>query len=56
MVIDALKADFITGPNGVKHMPYLASLVSKGEACIFTAKANPPTVTMPRIKVIQLLQ
>ncbi|KAF4525989.1 hypothetical protein B566_EDAN000781 [Ephemera danica] len=55
MVIDALRADFITGPNGATNMPYLNSLVTKNEACIFTARANPPTVTMPRIKVLNKL-
>lgn len=32
-------------------MPYTQSLLSAGKARAYHAKAEPPTVTMPRLKV-----
>uniref|UniRef100_A0A3B3YN03 Phosphatidylinositol glycan anchor biosynthesis class G n=1 Tax=Poecilia mexicana TaxID=48701 RepID=A0A3B3YN03_9TELE len=51
MVVDALREDFVFGPSGGSHMPYTRYLVEKGSSHSFVAKARPPTVTMPRIKV-----
>lgn len=51
MLIDALREDFVFGPSGMRFMPYTNQLLSKGASYGFTAKARPPTVTMPRIKV-----
>lgn len=48
MVIDALRYDFMSE----KYMPYTAGLIKNGKACLYKAKAEPPTVTMPRIKVL----
>lgn len=54
MVVDALREDFVFGPAGGSHMPYTRYLVEKGSSHSFVAKARPPTVTMPRIKVRSL--
>lgn len=51
MLVDALREDFIFGPNGGTFMPYTRHVVEKGSSYSFVAKARPPTVTMPRIKV-----
>lgn len=51
MLVDALREDFIFGPNGRMHMPYTRHVVERGSSHSFVAKARPPTVTMPRIKV-----
>ncbi|KAJ2162531.1 major facilitator super transporter protein [Coemansia sp. RSA 552] len=50
MVIDALRNDFVFG-NG-SGMAYTQSLLRSGAAVGFTAKAEAPTVTMPRIKAL----
>lgn len=36
-------------------MPYTQSLLAKGKAIGYHAKAAPPTVTMPRLKVTELV-
>ncbi len=51
MLIDALRSDFVFGDAYKRDMPYLRSLINKKETFSFMAKAHPPTVTMPRIKV-----
>lgn len=51
MLVDALREDFVFGPSGRVFMPYTRHLVERGSAHSFVAKARPPTVTMPRIKV-----
>ncbi|KAF7649631.1 hypothetical protein LDENG_00138490, partial [Lucifuga dentata] len=50
MLVDALREDFVFGPNGRMYMPYIRHLVERGSTQSFVAKARPPTVTMPRIK------
>ncbi|KAI9515795.1 hypothetical protein NQZ68_022149 [Dissostichus eleginoides] len=50
MLVDALREDFVFGPNGRMYMPYTRHLVERGSSHSFVAKARPPTVTMPRIK------
>lgn len=52
MVIDALRWDFVTGPVGKLAMPVTSNLIANGSACLLQAKVQPPTVTMPRIKVL----
>lgn len=52
MLVDALREDFVFGPNGRKYMPYTRHLVERGSTHSFVAKARPPTVTMPRIKAL----
>ncbi|XP_036424535.1 GPI ethanolamine phosphate transferase 2 [Colossoma macropomum] len=52
MLIDALREDFIFGPNGKRFMPYTRHIVERGSSHSFIAKARPPTVTMPRIKAL----
>lgn len=52
MLIDALREDFVLGPNGRKYMPYTRHVVERGSSLSFVAKARPPTVTMPRIKAL----
>lgn len=54
MLIDGLREDFIFGPKGVNHMKFTRNLIDRGQARSFVAKAQPPTVTMPRIKVCYL--
>jgi predicted AlkP superfamily pyrophosphatase or phosphodiesterase len=64
VVIDALRADFVLSHKdllraGVDYGPieerpkvaYLEDMIEKGEAVCVIAKATPPTVTLPRIKV-----
>ncbi|GCB73369.1 hypothetical protein scyTo_0002505 [Scyliorhinus torazame] len=51
MLVDALREDFVFGPKGRQFMPYVRHLVEQGSSHSFIAKAWPPTVTMPRIKV-----
>lgn len=38
----------------MEAMPYTQSLLANGMAIGFHAKAAPPTVTMPRLKVISI--
>ncbi|KAJ4825349.1 hypothetical protein Tsubulata_002698 [Turnera subulata] len=59
MVIDGLPAEFVLGKDGqpprkdlMEAMPYTQSLLSKGNAIGYHAKAAPPTVTMPRLKAM----
>ncbi|KAH0747274.1 hypothetical protein KY285_008931 [Solanum tuberosum] len=59
MVIDGLPAEFVLGKDGEpppksfkEAMPYTQSLLSKGRAIGYHAKAAPPTVTMPRLKAM----
>lgn len=51
MLVDALREDFVFGPSGRMYMPYTRHLVERGSSNSYVAKARPPTVTMPRIKV-----
>ena len=56
MVIDALRADFVLDLDNETKNPrpkikYLQQLLEDKKAIGFVAKANPPTVTLPRIKV-----
>ncbi|XP_050682399.1 GPI ethanolamine phosphate transferase 2 isoform X4 [Leptidea sinapis] len=46
MVIDGLRYDFVTE----EYMPYTGQLIKNKSACIYVSVAEPPTVTMPRIK------
>ncbi|KAI1093336.1 alkaline phosphatase-like protein [Rostrohypoxylon terebratum] len=50
MVIDALRSDFVFTNNSGFH--FTQRLISDGVAIPFTAHANSPTITMPRIKAI----
>ncbi|KAL0973667.1 hypothetical protein UPYG_G00208110 [Umbra pygmaea] len=52
VLIDALREDFVFGPNGRNDMPYIRHLVERGSTHSFVAKARAPTVTMPRIKAL----
>uniref|UniRef100_A0A671Y9C8 Phosphatidylinositol glycan anchor biosynthesis class G (EMM blood group) n=1 Tax=Sparus aurata TaxID=8175 RepID=A0A671Y9C8_SPAAU len=52
MLVDALREDFVFGPNGRMYMPYTRHVVERGSSNSFVAKARPPTVTMPRIKAL----
>ena len=58
MLIDALRADNVLPliNNGNPSMPFLARAIQNKTGLGFLAKAHPPTVTMPRIKVGLLLQ
>ncbi|KAI9661978.1 MAG: major facilitator super transporter protein [Alyxoria varia] len=50
MVIDALRSDFVfSDTSGFK---FTQSLISDGVAIPFTANAQAPTVTMPRVKAL----
>ncbi|XP_075981249.1 phosphatidylinositol glycan anchor biosynthesis class G isoform X2 [Anticarsia gemmatalis] len=48
MVIDGLRYDFVTE----EYMPYAGQLLKNKTACIYVSVAEPPTVTMPRIKAM----
>ncbi len=57
-VVDGLPAEFVLGRGGqlpptemLMAMPYTQKLLTSGRALGFHAKAAPPTVTMPRLKV-----
>ncbi|XP_061720675.1 GPI ethanolamine phosphate transferase 2 [Cydia pomonella] len=50
MVIDGLRYDFVTE----EYMPYTGQLLKNKSACIYVSVAEPPTVTMPRIKSPEL--
>ncbi|KAF8427325.1 hypothetical protein EV426DRAFT_635930 [Tirmania nivea] len=50
MVIDALRADFVY--SEASNFKFTQSLISSGAAFPFTAHANAPTITMPRIKAM----
>eukprot|EP00066_Takifugu_rubripes_P019443 XP_011608709.1 PREDICTED: GPI ethanolamine phosphate transferase 2 [Takifugu rubripes] len=52
MLVDALREDFLFGPNGGTFMPYTRHVVERSSSYSFVAKARPPTVTMPRIKAL----
>ncbi|KAG7301597.1 hypothetical protein JYU34_014572 [Plutella xylostella] len=46
MVIDGLRYDFVTE----EYMPFTGQLLKNKSACVYVSVAEPPTVTMPRIK------
>ncbi|KAK9366435.1 alkaline-phosphatase-like protein [Lipomyces kononenkoae] len=48
MLVDALRSDFVF--SNESSMTFTQSLISSGNALPFTARAAPPTVTLPRIK------
>ncbi|XP_011478799.2 GPI ethanolamine phosphate transferase 2 [Oryzias latipes] len=52
MLVDALREDFVFGPNGPMFLPYTRHVIERGSSLSFVAKARPPTVTMPRIKAL----
>ncbi|KAG9450826.1 hypothetical protein H6P81_010791 [Aristolochia fimbriata] len=59
MVVDGLPAEFVLGKSQMppgksmkEAMPFTQSLLSNGKAIGYHAKAEPPTVTMPRLKAI----
>ncbi|CAJ1058367.1 LOW QUALITY PROTEIN: GPI ethanolamine phosphate transferase 2 [Xyrichtys novacula] len=52
MLVDALREDFVFGPDGRRYLPYTRHIVERGSSHSFVAKARPPTVTMPRIKAL----
>lgn len=56
--MDGMPAEFVLGRGGhpslpelVAAMPFTHSLISAGKGLGYHAKAAPPTVTMPRLKV-----
>lgn len=52
MVVDALKAEFMIKQDSVSaDWAFVKKSVADGKAIMFKAKAHPPTVTLPRIKV-----
>lgn len=51
VVIDALRSDFIFDKHN-SNFHFVHSKLNSGEAWGFTAFANPPTVTLPRLKGI----
>ncbi|XP_039158292.1 GPI ethanolamine phosphate transferase 2 [Eucalyptus grandis] len=61
MVVDGLPAEFVLGRDDkppreafVEAMPYTQLLLANGSAVGYHAKAAPPTVTMPCLKVVSL--
>ena len=56
VLIDALRADFVL-PGSVHNLPkmeFLRNKILRNESYSFIAKAHPPTVTLPRIKVMSI--
>ncbi|GAA6046359.1 hypothetical protein JCM3770_004881 [Rhodotorula araucariae] len=50
VVVDALRSDFAFGP--ASPMRFVSSLVESGHALPYTAVAQAPTVTLPRLKAM----
>ncbi|XP_033095681.1 GPI ethanolamine phosphate transferase 2-like [Anneissia japonica] len=50
VLIDALRWDFVLGEK--RRMPFVRGLIDRGQSLSFIAKAQPPTVTMPRVKAL----
>ncbi|GAA5822035.1 hypothetical protein JCM11251_004836 [Rhodosporidiobolus azoricus] len=50
VVVDALRSDFLLGPGS--HFSFANSLIASGRALPYTAIAQSPTVTLPRIKAL----
>ncbi|KAH3745485.1 GPI ethanolamine phosphate transferase 2 [Pelomyxa schiedti] len=50
MVVDALRSDFLFNPKS--KMSFTHSLISSGNGYSYVAHAQPPTVTMPRLKAL----
>ncbi|GAA5837514.1 hypothetical protein JCM3766R1_006829 [Sporobolomyces carnicolor] len=50
VLVDALRSDFVFGSES--NMLFAQSLVANGNALGFTAVAQPPTVTLPRLKAL----
>ncbi|GAA5892934.1 mannose-ethanolamine phosphotransferase LAS21 [Sporobolomyces salmoneus] len=48
MLVDALRSDFAFAPES--EMKFVQSLIAEGHALPYTAIAQPPTVTLPRLK------
>lgn len=48
MIIDAMRFDFALQNDSMK---YFSKLLKTNDACLFHLKVQPPTVTLPRIKV-----
>ena len=48
MIIDAMRAEFIY--QQASRFAYIHSKLSCGEVLAFTTRAQPPTVTLPRLK------
>ena len=53
VLIDALREDFVFGDKS--PMSFVKKLQGEGHALSFTATVHPPTVTLPRIKVNELI-
>jgi len=53
ILIDALRADFVLPgvETDVQQMEYVKNLIVMNKTLSYTARAHPPTVTLPRIKV-----
>ncbi|GAA6005051.1 hypothetical protein JCM10207_008493 [Rhodosporidiobolus poonsookiae] len=50
VVVDALRSDFLIGPDS--HFSFARSFISEGKALPYTAIAQAPTVTLPRLKAL----
>ncbi|GAA5929886.1 hypothetical protein JCM10213_002814 [Rhodosporidiobolus nylandii] len=50
VVVDALRSDFLFGPES--SMAFSQSLIASGRALPYTAIAQSPTVTLPRLKAL----
>lgn len=48
MIVDAMRSDFIW-QNG-SRFTYVNEKLAQGEVLAFTTRAEPPTVTLPRLK------
>jgi predicted AlkP superfamily pyrophosphatase or phosphodiesterase len=51
MIIDAFSFDFFAHAHYQNDMPLLHRAIESGEASLFRARVQSPTVTLPRIKV-----
>ena len=59
VLVDALRADFVLPlESSIKNLPkmkYTSRMLETRQSLAFLAKAHAPTVTMPRIKVLDVI-
>ena len=54
MIIDALRSDYVLSRNSSFTLQSVAEFEDEGRAISFELRAHTPTVTLPRLKVIDL--
>ncbi|KYQ91329.1 transmembrane protein [Tieghemostelium lacteum] len=52
MLVDAFRSNFLFSEDAKEHMKFTRSLIDTGKAYSYIARANAPTVTLPRVKAL----